>query len=103
VVKHDQAEGDSLVEDAANGSQQGERQGEQQGPDGSSSYGGQGGSFPSMNFGGSGDYNQMQMMMAMQNGMQPNGFGGFPMMGMYPGLWTWIQYARPFSNLTCQE
>ena len=36
-----------------------------------------------MNFnGGSGDYNQMQMMMAMQNGMNPNAFGGFPMMGM---------------------
>lgn len=29
---------------------------------------------------GSGDYNQMQMMMAMQNGMNPNAFSGFPMM-----------------------
>lgn len=27
-----------------------------------------------------GDYNQMQMMMAMQNGM-PQNFNGFPMMG----------------------
>jgi hypothetical protein len=27
------------------------------------------------------DYNQMQMMMAMQNGMAPGGFGNFPMMG----------------------
>lgn len=32
-------------------------------------------------FSGSGDFNQMQMMMAMQNGMGPNSFGGFPMMG----------------------
>jgi hypothetical protein len=29
-----------------------------------------------------GDVNQMQMMMAMQNGMPPNTFGNFPMMGM---------------------
>lgn len=28
-----------------------------------------------------GDFSQMQMMMAMQNGMTPNGFGTFPMMG----------------------
>lgn len=35
------------------------------------------------NFSGSGDFNQMQMMMAMQNGMAAtNSFGGFPMMGM---------------------
>ncbi len=33
-----------------------------------------------MNFGG-GDMNQMQMMMAMQNGMNPASFGSFPMMG----------------------
>lgn len=31
-----------------------------------------------------GDFNQMQMMMAMQNGMGPNSFGGFPMMGKAP-------------------
>lgn len=48
-------------------------------------FGGMNGQFPNMNnmnFGG-GDLNQMnqmQMMMAMQNGMAPNGFG-FPMMG----------------------
>ncbi|KAK7736251.1 hypothetical protein SLS53_007086 [Cytospora paraplurivora] len=41
-------------------------------------FGGMNGSFPNMNFGG--DFNQMQMMMAMQNGMAPN-FGAFPMMG----------------------
>lgn len=29
-----------------------------------------------------GDFNQMQMMMAMQNGMAPGGFGNFSMMGM---------------------
>ena len=28
-----------------------------------------------------GDVSQMQMMMAMQNGMAPNAFGNFPMMG----------------------
>ena len=39
------------------------------------------GGFPNMEFQGSNDYNQMQMMMAMQNGMAPNSFGGFPMMG----------------------
>ena len=37
--------------------------------------------FPGgMAFGG--DMSQMQMMMAMQNGMAPNAFGNFPMMGM---------------------
>jgi len=36
--------------------------------------------FPgAMGFGG--DMSQMQMMMAMQNGMAPNAFGNFPMMG----------------------
>lgn len=38
------------------------------------------GGFPAMGMGG--DFNQMQMMMAMQNGMGPGGFGNFPMMGM---------------------
>lgn len=42
-------------------------------------FGAMNGQFPNMNF-GNGDFNQMQMMMAMQNGMAPNGFG-FPMMG----------------------
>ncbi|KAK7425024.1 hypothetical protein QQZ08_008420 [Neonectria magnoliae] len=41
------------------------------------------GAYPNANFSGSGDMNQMQMMMAMHNGMAPNAFGGgFPMMGM---------------------
>jgi hypothetical protein len=40
--------------------------------------------FPNanMNF-GAGNFDQMQMMMAMQNGMGPNAFGGFPLMGSY--------------------
>ncbi|KAL1866195.1 hypothetical protein Daus18300_006859 [Diaporthe australafricana] len=54
----------------------------QQNPSYPNGFGGMNGSFPNMNFGG--DFNQMQMMMAMQNGMAPN-FGGFPMMGM-PGM-----------------
>jgi hypothetical protein len=37
------------------------------------------GGFPAMGFGG--DMNQMQMMMAMQNGMGAGNFGNFPMMG----------------------
>jgi hypothetical protein len=38
------------------------------------------GGFPNMGMMGQGaDFNQMQMMMAMQNGMMPNAFGGFPM------------------------
>ncbi|KAF7927013.1 uncharacterized protein EAE98_006397 [Botrytis deweyae] len=41
------------------------------------------GGFPGMGF--SGDFNPMQMMMAMQNGMAPGSFGSFPMMGM-PGM-----------------
>lgn len=44
--------------------------------DGNTAAGFQGG----MGFGG--DMNQMQLMMAMQNGMAPNAFGNFPMMGM---------------------
>jgi hypothetical protein len=39
------------------------------------------GGFPAMGFGG--DMSQMQMMMAMQNGMGAGGFGNFPMMGMF--------------------
>ncbi|KAH6604218.1 hypothetical protein Trco_007664, partial [Trichoderma cornu-damae] len=33
-----------------------------------------------------GDFGQMQMMMAMQNGMGPNSFSGFPMMVGMPGM-----------------
>ena len=38
------------------------------------------GALSGMNF-PAGGFDQMQMMMAMQNGMLPNGFGSFPMMG----------------------
>ncbi|KAI0145951.1 hypothetical protein F4776DRAFT_674631 [Hypoxylon sp. NC0597] len=48
--------------------------------DGGSGFDSMNGSF-GMNF-GNGDMNQMQMMMAMQNGMNPAAFGAFPMMGM---------------------
>ena len=37
-----------------------------------------GDNYSGMNFG---DMNQMQMMMAMQNGMNPAAFASFPMMG----------------------
>jgi hypothetical protein len=40
------------------------------------------GGFPNMGMmAQGGDFNQMHMMMAMQNGMAPNSFGNFPMMG----------------------
>lgn len=40
------------------------------------------GGYANMIFpGGGSDFNQMQMMMSMQNGMGNNSFGGFPMMG----------------------
>lgn len=35
--------------------------------------------MPQMGMGNGTDFNQMQMMMAMQSGMPVNGFGGFPM------------------------
>lgn len=44
-------------------------------------YGAANGAFPNMGFAGAGDFNQMQMMLAMQNGMPPGAFAGFPMMG----------------------
>ncbi|EON98150.1 putative pre-mrna-splicing factor 38b protein [Phaeoacremonium minimum UCRPA7] len=59
----------------------------QPGGDSSNSFGfdAANGGFPNMNF-GNGDFNQMQMMMAMQNGMGPNNFGGFPMMAGMSGM-----------------
>lgn len=39
--------------------------------------------FNGMNYAGA-DMNQMQMMMAMQNGMNPAAFGSFPMSGTRP-------------------
>ena len=53
----------------------------QDGADGSFTQDASNGAFSNMGFGGAGGLNQMQMMFAMQNGMAPNAFGGFPMMG----------------------
>lgn len=41
------------------------------------------GVFPNMDFGAAGNMDQMQMMMAMQNGMPAGAFGSFPMMGSF--------------------
>ena len=49
------------------------------GPGGNFAFAAANGAFPDT--GSAGDFNQMQMMLAMQNGMQPGMFGGFPMMG----------------------
>ncbi|RDA91072.1 hypothetical protein CP533_3055 [Ophiocordyceps camponoti-saundersi (nom. inval.)] len=53
------------------------------------------GSFPNPNmmYSAGGDFNQMQMMMAMQNGMGNASYGGFPMMGMAL-LWCWYRCRR---------
>lgn len=45
-----------------------------------------------------GDFNQMQMMMAMQNGMGSNSFGGFPMMGKAPSP-SQLSYLKHCSKL----
>jgi hypothetical protein len=58
------------------------------------------GGFPAMGFGG--DFNQMQMMMAMQNGgMGPNSFGNFPMMGMFATPFCYTSEANMFQG--CPE
>ena len=55
-----------------------------------------------MNFGG-GDMNQMQMMMAMQNGMNPAAFGSFPMMGKFPTFtFTPLSFTRVSSLIRAQ-
>jgi hypothetical protein len=57
------------------------------------------GSFPNMNFGAAGNMDQMQMMMAMQNGMPAGAFGSFPMMGsFYP-----CNYVVPLYRTTKQS
>jgi hypothetical protein len=48
--------------------------------------------------GSAADMNQMQMMMAMQNGMNPASFGGFPMMGTYLSITR--QYTTHLTQLT---
>ena len=51
-----------------------------------------------MSFGG-GDMNQMQMMMAMQNGMNPAAFGSFPMMGKFFFLTPAALYTNQLANI----
>ncbi|KAI8959791.1 hypothetical protein F5Y11DRAFT_350185 [Daldinia sp. FL1419] len=81
VVPHDQEGQDgAAIEDTQEGEQGGDDKDQL-------AQSGMGSSFESMNGGfnmnfGNGDMNQMQMMMAMQNGMNPAAFGSFPMMGM---------------------
>ena len=53
------------------------------GYNGTFGFGPTNGGFQNMAFGDAGNFNQMQMMMAMNNGMAPNSFGAFPMMGPY--------------------
>lgn len=78
-LNEDKADAEAGPEDA-DGAENNEDNSQQNSsfPNGLGFGGGMNGSFPNMNFGG--DFNQMQMMMAMQNGMAPN-FGAFPMMG----------------------
>lgn len=55
------------------------------------------GGFPGMPFGA--DFNQMQMMMAMQNGMNPSAFGNFPIMGTFMLLVVNRAYANQDSGM----
>ena len=72
-----QQDGDAVVE----GQQQADEDGNDANPNADAANPA---SFNGMNFGNNGtEYNQMQMMMAMQNGMGANAFGSFPMMGMF--------------------
>jgi hypothetical protein len=58
------------------------------------------GAFPGMPFGG--DFNHMQMMMAMQNGMGASGFGNFPMTGMFLSTIV-VNYIMLIQNKECLE
>lgn len=66
------------VEEKTEDDENDETGGNQENADGATMKGG----FAQNNFTGAGDFNQMQMMMAMQTGA--NNFGGFPMMGEFP-------------------
>lgn len=55
--------------------------------------------FPGMPMGG--DMNQMQMFMAMQNGMGAGGFGNFPMMGKCSQLY--LKKSMLTGSQVCQE
>ncbi|KAI1661770.1 hypothetical protein F4813DRAFT_345695 [Daldinia decipiens] len=81
VVPHDQGGQDgAAVEDIQEADQGGDGKDQLAQSGMGSSFESMNGNF-NMNF-GNGDLNQMQMMMAMQNGMNPSAFGSFPMMGM---------------------
>lgn len=80
-----EGDAEAAPEESADGGENGTVENQQKSFPNAFAFGGMNGQFPNMNnmnFGG-GDLTQMtqmQMMMAMQNGMAPNGFG-FPMMG----------------------
>ncbi|OTB20520.1 hypothetical protein K445DRAFT_87231 [Daldinia sp. EC12] len=81
VVPHDQEGQDgAAVEEVQEAEEDGDGKDQLVQPGMGSSFDSINGSF-NMSF-GNGDLNQMQMMMAMQNGMNPAAFGSFPMMGM---------------------
>lgn len=77
------AEADGADQDEDQGVNEAD-EGDEQAGDDQENYGSESmnGGMSNMMFSGSGDFNQMQMMMAMQNGMGSNTFGNFPMMGM---------------------
>lgn len=81
-------EGGDIANDQEQDAAEGGDENIEQAGDGQEQFndGANGGFQQSMMFPGGGDFNQMQMMMAMQNGMGPNSFGGFPMMGKAPCL-----------------
>ena len=65
-------------------SQEGEDQQDQTVSNAGPGFNAMNGAFPNMNFGAAtGNMDQMQMMMAMQNGMPAGAFSGFPMMGTF--------------------
>ncbi len=64
------------------GAQENDDEGQQQQQQGYNAEAMNGG-FQNMGFQSQGDFNQMQMMMSLQNGMAPASFGGFPMMGEF--------------------
>jgi len=76
VLAQENAEG-AEGENAEDGKEEGDEMVEGQQPDGSNRIMNNG-NFPNMGFNGGAGFDQMQMMMAMQNG-----FGNFPMMGTF--------------------
>lgn len=76
VLNQENAEG-AEGENAEDSKEEGDEMVEGQQPDGSNRMMNNS-NFANMGFNGGAGFDQMQMMMAMQNG-----FGNFPMMGMY--------------------